>query len=242
MLLGQQAAFHKGDGHVDRARPLLQRCYDIERGVDPQSLTTAGAAEALAGVLQNLGEYDEARRLLEESLSIQTVCASLYTSQLVSASVSSRSKLGNEDVSPDLQACPQLLFFGGDTLATRHASPRLVATWLRIFYSCVFARGGDESGWCMRAGHCLLQVRRRNAIPADQMLRLVNLEMKVATPDSFLRAHNMAQRCCDSVESLIQKYDAITAGQTGWVGRWFGPKAASQEQIEKVHHTSLRAL
>jgi hypothetical protein len=78
MLLGQQAAFHKGDGHPEKARPLLQRCYEIERAQDPQSLTAAGAAEALAGVLQDMGEFDEARQLLEESLSIQTVGSHLF--------------------------------------------------------------------------------------------------------------------------------------------------------------------
>ena len=51
----------------------LHRCYDIERERDPQSLTAAGAAEALAGVLQDLERFDEARALLEESLSIQMV-------------------------------------------------------------------------------------------------------------------------------------------------------------------------
>lgn len=75
MLLGQQAAFHREDGRLDSARPLLQRCYEIEKEQDAQSLTTAGAAEALASILQDLGEYDEARRLLEECLSIQMVRA-----------------------------------------------------------------------------------------------------------------------------------------------------------------------
>ena len=29
MLLGQQAAFHKEDGHVDKACPLLQRSVNL---------------------------------------------------------------------------------------------------------------------------------------------------------------------------------------------------------------------
>lgn len=40
-----------------------------------QSLTAAGAVEALAGVMQDLQRFDEARALLEESLSIQTLRA-----------------------------------------------------------------------------------------------------------------------------------------------------------------------
>lgn len=59
---------------TESAHPL-NRCYEIERERDAQSLTTAGAAEALAGVLQDLQRFDEARALLEESLSIQTVRA-----------------------------------------------------------------------------------------------------------------------------------------------------------------------
>ncbi|BDA41473.1 probable Nephrocystin-3 [Coccomyxa sp. Obi] len=146
MLLGQQAAFHKEDGHPDKARPLLQRCYEIERERDPQSLTAAGAAEALASVLQDLERFDEARALLEESLSIQTA-------------------------------------------------------------------------------------KRRNVIPADQTLKLVKLELRVGTPDSLLRAHNLAQRCCESIEALLSRYEAITSGSTGG---WFSRKGPSQEQVQKT--------
>jgi hypothetical protein len=81
-------------------------------------------------------------------------------------------------------------------------------------------------------------VRKRNVIPADQMLKLVLLELRVRTPDSLLRAHNLAHRCCDSIEALLQKYDAITAGPTGWFSR----KAASQEQVQKVQFPSFFVL
>lgn len=76
-----------------------------------------------------------------------------------------------------------------------------------------------------------LQAKRRNTIPADQTLKLVILELKVRTPDSLLRAHNHAQSCCESIKALLQRYDAVTAGQTGG---WFSRNGPSEEQVRKV--------
>lgn len=75
------------------------------------------------------------------------------------------------------------------------------------------------------------QAKRRNVVPADPTLKLVQLELRVGTPDSLLRAHNLAQRCCESVEAVLSRYEAITSGSTGG---WLSRKGPSQEQVEKV--------
>ena len=81
----------------------------------------------------------------------------------------------------------------------------------------------------------MAQAKRRNFVPADQTLKLVRLELRVGTPDSLLRAHNLAQRCCDSIEAVLSKYEAITSGSTGG---WFSRKGPSQEQVQKVPNLS----
>lgn len=75
------------------------------------------------------------------------------------------------------------------------------------------------------------QAKRRSVIPADQTLKLVRLELGVGTPDSLVRAHNLAQRCCESVEALLSRYEAVMSGSTGG---WFSRKRPSQEQVQKV--------
>lgn len=72
-VMSQLGAWHAEDSQLEQALPLLERVYTAERERDARSLATAAAAEALASVLREQGRFDEARKLLEESLSICAV-------------------------------------------------------------------------------------------------------------------------------------------------------------------------
>ncbi len=73
MVMSQLGSFHAEDKQLEQALPLVQRVYDAEHKRDAGSLATAAAAEALAMVLRDQRRFDEARRLLEEALSVNAV-------------------------------------------------------------------------------------------------------------------------------------------------------------------------
>ena len=74
MLLQPLADLRRQQGDQEAALQLLRRQYQAERDDNPRSVATAAAITDLASVLQEQGAYDDARALLEEKLSILSVC------------------------------------------------------------------------------------------------------------------------------------------------------------------------
>lgn len=85
-----------------------------------------------------------------------------------------------------------------------------------------------------------MQSRRRGAIPADQTLKLVSLELKVGTPDSLLRAHNLARGLCESVEALLSRYEDILSRATFMMWRRKGPLQDLMQQVPASLITPFR--
>lgn len=79
MLLQPLAQLRRQQGNREAALKLLRRLYQAERASDPRSPAAEGAATDLARALQELGEYDEARALLDEKLSLLSVCTLFIT-------------------------------------------------------------------------------------------------------------------------------------------------------------------
>jgi hypothetical protein len=78
----------------------------------------------------------------------------------------------------------------------------------------------------------LLQAKKRNMIPAKETLQLVRLELMVHTPDSFLRAHNHAARCCEQLQRIWDNYADMAADSQRASG-WFR-KRTPQDVFQRV--------
>jgi tetratricopeptide (TPR) repeat protein len=187
MLMSQLGLFHAEDKQLEQARPLLQQVYDAERERDALSLATAAAAEALASVLRDQRDFDQARMLLEEALSICAVRVHPFSGLTVHRQWRAQEKSVSK-MQPSLPT----------------SAP---------FNECRIVVGE--------------QAKKKGVILAKEMLQLVRLELLVQTEDSYLRAHNHAQRCCEQLERILDEYATTAASHSssGWFKRRPSPDA-----------------
>lgn len=85
----------------------------------------------------------------------------------------------------------------------------------------------------------VLQAKKRNVIPAKETLQLVHLELMVNTQDSYLRAHNHAQRCCEQLQRIWNKYADMAQSQNS--SGWF-KKRTPEDVLQRVRLRDLLQL